>query len=378
MALTKEVLTYIEDHSQEAYELLLTLGKIPAPSNHEEKRAEFCKKWLEDQGAKGVYIDEALNVVYPIGCDDGKPIIVFMAHTDVVFPDMDELPLVVEEGKVKAPGIGDDTANLCALLFAGKYFAEQKIESEKYGILIVANSGEEGLGNLRGSRQICKTYGDRIEEFISFDGYMTGILNDAVGSKRYRVEVLTEGGHSFMAFGNRNAIVYLSSMIHTLYDIKVPVTKQKTTFNVGMINGGTSVNTIAQQAEMLYEFRSDSEDDLETMDAHFMAVLESYRKKGIDINIEILGERPCSGKIDPEKMKSLSSRSNEIILKHFGKAPKQGAGSTDCNIPLSLGIPSVCFGTCTGGGAHTREEWVDIDSLVPGYKIAFEMILSYL
>ena len=378
MALTNEVLQFISEHSKEAFELLLTLGKIPAPSNHEEKRAEFCKNWLETQGAKGVYIDDALNVVYPIGCSEDKPIIVFMAHTDVVFPDTDELPLVVEDGKVKAPGIGDDTANLVALLLAAKYFAKNNLTSEKYGILMVANSGEEGLGNLKGSRKICETYGDKIQEFISFDGYMTGILNDAVGSIRYRVEILTEGGHSFMAFGNRNAISYLSSMIHTLYDIKVPTTKQKTTYNVGMISGGTSINTIAQQAEMMYEFRSDSEQDLKFMNEHFLAVVESYRKKDIVVNLELLGERPCTGNVDALKQKALTDRAAEIIVKHFGSKPIPSSGSTDCNIPLALGIPSVCFGTCTGAGAHTREEYVDIESLVPGYKIAFEMILTYL
>lgn len=375
--LTKDVLQYIEENSEEAYELLLTLGKIPAPSNHEEERAEFCKNWLTEQGAEGVYIDSALNVVYPIGCTDENPLVVFMAHTDVVFPDTEELPMVIEDGMIKAPGIGDDTANLCTLLMCAKYIAQNKIQPKEGGMLIVANSGEEGLGNLKGSRQIVKDFGSRISAFYSFDGYMDGILADAVGSRRYKVEVLTEGGHSFGKFGNRNAIAYLASLIDTLYTLKVPETKTKTTYNVGIIQGGTSVNTIAQQAEMLYEFRSDSREDLEFMDRHFQAVIESYRAKMIEVRVTLVGERPCAGNVDEQMQEKLAKQASEIIYKHTGIKAVKGAGSTDCNIPLSQGIPSTCLGVIRGGLAHTRQEWVEIASLKDGYKIAFELILSY-
>lgn len=376
--LTPEILRYITEHSKEAYDLLLTLGRIPAPSNHEEQRAEFCKNWLQAQGAEGVYLDDALNVVYPVGCTGNNPVIVFMAHTDVVFGDTTPLPLVVEDGKIKAPGIGDDTANLCALLLCAKYIAENKLRPKgNIGLLFVANSGEEGLGNLKGSRQIVSAYGSRIQEFFSFDGYMDGLVDNAVGSMRYRVEVLTEGGHSFANFGNRNAIAYLASMIGTLYTVSVPQTKTKTTFNVGIIQGGTSVNSIAQQAEMLFEFRSDSRQDLAFMDAHFQAVVDSYRTKGITVNTALVGERPCSGEIDEERQAALTRRATEVLQRHTGSKPTVGPSSTDCNIPLSLGIPSVCLGTVRGALAHTREEWVQIDSLVAGYRIAFEMILHY-
>ncbi len=368
---------YIEDHSGEAYDLLLTLGKIPAPSNHEEERARFCRDWLEKQGAKGVYIDSAWNVIYPIGCTGDNPVVVFAAHTDIVFPDTEPLSLVVEEGKIKAPGIGDDTANLCALLMCGKYIAQKEILPQNGGMLLVANAGEEGLGNLKGSRQIIKDFGSRMTAFYSLDGYMEGIVNDAVGSKRYKVEILTEGGHSFGKFGNRNAIAYLASLINTLYTLKVPETKTKTTYNVGMISGGTSVNTIAQQAEMLYEFRSDSREDLEFMDRHFHSVIESYRAKMIEVNTTLMGERPCTGAVDEKQEKELVEHVSEVIYKYTGNRPKRGPGSTDCNIPLSMGIPSVCFGAVRGGLAHTRQEWIETDSLKDGYRIAFEVILSF-
>lgn len=280
MQLTQSILDYIETHKQQALDLLIELAQIPAPSNHEEKRAEFCASWLRRQGADGVYIDDALNVIYPIGCTDNNPIAVFMAHSDVVFPDTTPLPLCIEDGRIKCPGVGDDTANVVALLMTAKYIAEKKLTPANCGVLLVVNSGEEGLGNLKGSRKIMENFGDRIVEFITFDGSVNAIVNRAVGSRRYCIGIDTEGGHSYGAFGNRNAIAYLASLINTLYTIKVP-SMGKTTYNVGTISGGTSVNTIAQHAEMLYEFRSDEREALNIMEQHLNAAIEFYRAKGI-------------------------------------------------------------------------------------------------
>mgnify|MGYP002515769568 FL=1 len=374
----QEILDYIEAHRQYGYDLLAELGRIPAPSNHEEKRAQFVCEWFHKNGAPQAFIDEALNVVCPIGVTETNPVTVFMAHMDVVFPDTTPLPLKVQDGKMCCPGIGDDTANLVALLLAAKYVLEQQLQPvDGKGFVFVANAGEEGLGNLKGSRRICESYAGRIAEFCSFDGYFAGLTRDAVGSERYRVEVRTEGGHSFGCFGNRNAIAYLSSMIDTLYEMKPPVTKTRTTYNVGTIRGGTSVNTIAQQAEMLYEYRSDSAADLAFMRRHFEAVIEAYRAKGITVQVELLGQRPCSGEVDPEKLDALSQRIGAAIAAYSGVTPAVHAGSTDCNIPLSLGIPAVCVGVVDGAGAHTREEYVCIDSFVKGYRCAFACILPY-
>ncbi|MGH0054081.1 MAG: M20/M25/M40 family metallo-hydrolase [Sphaerochaetaceae bacterium] len=375
--LSEQVKTYIADHSDEAFELLKELAAIPAPSNHEEKRAEFIKAWLEKQGAKGVFIDEALNVVYPINCMEDNPLVVAMAHQDVVFPDTTPLPVTVADGKIMAPGVGDDTANLVALMMVMKYIAETKVAPlDGIGVLLVANTGEEGLGNLKGSRKICETYGPRIKEFVSFDGGSDFLTNKAVGSKRYKVTVETEGGHSYGAFGNRNAIAYLASMINTFYSMKVPTTG-KTTYNVGLISGGTSVNTIAQKAEMLYEYRSDEAVDLAVMETQFNAVIEAYRAMLIKVSVETVGERPCSGAVEEAKLAALTEKAQAILQEYAGKVAEPHPGSTDCNIPLSLGIPSVCLGCYIGGGTHTYEEWLLVDSLKPGYNIAFSMVLSH-
>ena len=377
MELTQKIERYVEEHRQEAYDLLLALAQIPAPSNQEEKRAQFCKSWLEAQGAEAVYVDGALNVIYPIGVGDANDLVCFVAHSDVVFPDTEKLPLTVADGKIFCPGIGDDTANVVALLMAAKYIAENSLQPRDRGLLLVVNSGEEGLGNLKGTRQLMADFGHRIREFISFDAHDCQGISVAVGSRRYRIEIDTEGGHSFTAFGNRNAIAYLASLIDTLYTIKVPP-KGKTTYNVGTISGGTSVNTIAQHAEMLYEFRSDERESLEIMDWHLQAAVEFYRAKGIDVTVTPVGDRPCSGDVDEKAMQAMMVRANEASIRHYGKPHTFGRGSTDCNIPLSMGIPSICVGCYNGGKSHTREEWVEISSLLPGLKFAFDMILHNL
>ena len=382
MELNAGILNEIEASKQEALDLLMELGKIPAPSNFEEKRAAFCKDWLDKQGAEGVYIDEALNVVYPVGNVDNGPLVIFMAHTDVVFPDMKELLMRIEDGRLYCPGIGDDTIHLVALLMTAKYIAKNKLTPKEGGMLLVANSGEEGLGNLKGCKKIFEKYGDRVTEFVTFDGPFGSIdsgkiCTTAVGSKRYKIEIDTEGGHSYGMFGNRNAIAYLASLIDALYTIKVP-NRGKTTYNVGIISGGTSVNTIAQHAEMLYEFRSDNREDLAEMEQHLNAALAFYATKGIKITTTVVGSRPCGIEIDKTRHDALIARTLATAEKYFDFVPVCGSASTDCNIPLSLGIPAVEVSCGRGRGAHTREEYIEIDSQVPGIKLAFEMILYHM
>lgn len=376
MTLTTDILSYIDSHAEEALSLLIELAQIPAPSNHEEKRAEFCKAWLESRGAADVSIDDALNVIYPLGDTGDNALMVFMAHSDVVFPDATPLPLRIENGRIYCPGVGDDTANAVALLTAAGFLAERQLTPKGCGVLLIINSGEEGLGNLKGSRAILERYGRRVKEFVTFDGNATAIVDRAVGSKRYRVSIDTEGGHSYGAFGNRNAIAYLASMIEALYQIKVPP-QGKTTYNVGTISGGTSVNTIAQHAEMLYEFRSDEAQSLAIMERHFHSCVEFFRTKGVEVTVEPVGDRPCGGAVDETAHQALKNRAAKAIENHYGLTPVFHPGSTDCNMPLSMGIPAICPGCVLGRGAHTREESVEIDSLLPGLKVAFELILHH-
>ena len=376
MKLTADILEYIKSHEQEALELLLELAVIPAPSHHEELRGGFCKAWMEQQGGEGVYIDEALNVVWPIGCTEHNDLAVFMAHSDVVFPDTDKLPLTMENGRIHCPGICDDTANVVAMLMAGKYIAEQKLQPTDMGVLIVVNSCEEGLGNLKGCRKIMTDYGHRIKEFVTFDAKNGQGVDRAVGSLRYRVAVDTEGGHSFSDFGRPNAIAVLAELIAKLYTVEVPA-YGKTTYNVGAIEGGTTVNTIAQHCEMLYEFRSDDRRGLAYMQQQFEAMVAAYDTKGARLTVTEVGNRPCSGEIDTAVQDAMKQRADEIALATLGRTIPFKTGSTDCNLPLSMGIPAICVGCCDGDGCHTREEYLDVSGIVPGMCMAFGMILHH-
>lgn len=375
-ALLQSAQAYAAAHETEALTLLKALGRIPAPSHHEEKRAAFCHEWLLAQGARDAYIDDALNVVFPFHCMPGQPMVAIMAHTDIVFPDTEPLNVTVSEGKIFAPGIGDDTANLVSLLMAVK-FAVQSGFKPNTGILFVANSCEEGLGNLKGCRAIFDRYGTDIREFISFDGSSTGCVNKAVGSHRYRVSIKTGGGHSYGMFGAPNAIAQLAEVICALYEKEVPA-KAKTTYNVGQIEGGTTVNSIAEKASMLYEFRSEDKDCLAEMEAFFLETLDAFRARGYQIEAETLGIRPCSGDVDAEKLAALTNRAVSILAQYTNEPIDIHASSTDANIPLSLGIPAITYGTILGEGAHTYGEWVELASLPNGLRIALQTILHYL
>ena len=367
------MITWCEQQNDRQLALLKELAAIPAPSHQEDKRVAFIKDWLEAQGAKNVLVDEAKNVILPFGegCYS-----VFMAHTDVVFPDLSPLPLREEDGKLYAPGVGDDTANVVALMLCAQYLLEHP-EQVKSPLLLVFNSCEEGLGNLKGVRQICKDYQGKIRQLVSFDGTMNGLVDRAVGSERWKVKAATKGGHSFGNFGNPNAIAALAGIICCLYGQPVPKKEgTKTTFNVGTVSGGTSVNTIAQDAEMLYEYRSDDKECMDRMRQQFQSLLWQLDSEDARFTSELLGERPCGGDVDQAALSALLDKCSALVKKHTGKAPNRHSSSTDCNIPLSLGLPATCFGLYRGKGAHTWEEYVEIDSLNLGLKLGLETILE--
>ena len=377
--LTQNAQDFLQTHGDEAYQLLKTMAAIPSPSNHEERRMEFCRQWLESCGAKGVYTDNALNVVCPVGVTEENPVVVFCAHTDVVFPDTDPLPVREHSGRLWAPGVGDDTANLAALMITAKYVLQEGLRPKNgVGVLFVCNSGEEGMGNLKGSRKLCKDYEGCIQAFCSFDGTLTHVVNRSVGSQRFRVTVTTQGGHSYMDFGRPNAIAQLAAVVSDLYAVGIP-SYGRTTCNVGTISGGTSVNTIAQSAEMLCEYRSDDARGLQYMQEQYERIFSAHRKKGVELTVEVVGSRPSeqlSAAAAAERDR-LVQRAADIIEQVTGRRPGTASSSTDCNIPLSMGIPSVCFGSYYGDGAHTREEYVEIDSLPLGYRVVMESVLDY-
>ena len=370
----EQINQWCDSQFPEQLSLLKTLAAIPAPSHHEDRRAEFIKNKLVEYGADTVIIDDAKNVILSLG-DPQQTMMAVLAHTDVVFPDIDSLPVREEKGLLFAPGVGDDTANVVALMLCAKFFLSHP-DMILEPLLIVFNSCEEGLGNLKGVRQLMADYAGKIHALVSFDCQSDSIVSRAVGSERWKVSVSTQGGHSFGNFGNPNAIAHLSSLVNQLYAQKIPVKKDCiTTYNVGLISGGTSVNTIAQYAEMTYEYRSNDRECLSIMAQQFYKCVEEIVCPGVKISTENLGIRPCSGDVPVNEHNKLLDRCKYAISSVYPEEVTFCAASTDANIPLSLGIPAATFGLYRGGGAHTREEYVQIDSLTPGLKIAMRFFL---
>ena len=364
-----EIREFIENSREELFAALAELCAIPAPSHHEERRAEYCKNWLKDRGAEGVYIDGALNVIFPLNCEGNDALTVFVAHTDTVFPDTEPMPCYDDGERVHCPGAADDTASVAVLLMMAKYF----IQNGGKGLLFVCNSCEEGLGNLKGTRALFDAYAGRIARFISLDSNLDTVNDHCVGSHRYEVTAQTRGGHSFENFGNANAIAELAKMISAIYALEVPKKPGTvTTYNVGTVCGGTSVNTIAQSASMLCEYRSNDKDCLAVMEAAFMDVFRKAENDRVQVTVKRVGDRPCED-IENEKIEALKALVVPVVEEIIGKTVTFAGGSTDCNIPLSLGIPALCVGANIHEGIHTRQEWVDKRSLLTGLEIAIRL-----
>lgn len=379
MDIKNTVANFAKEHMDEVYKLLYDICHIPAPSHYEHKRAEYCKKWFDEQGFDGTYIDNALNVIVPYQAEGKNDLTVFVAHTDTVFPDTEPMPYIDDGEYIRCPGVGDDTASLAILMVMAKFFKENKIEVPG-GVLFVANSCEEGLGNLKGTRQLFKDFEGRIKQFFSFDCFALNLASDVcVGSHRYEVEVLTEGGHSWGKFGNANAIAELSKIITEIYSITLPEKEgKKVSYNVGEISGGTSVNTIAQSAKMLCEYRSDDEELLAFMKKKFNEIFALANTDKVTVNVKTIGERPCASlDLDFDKIEAFKKILDPIVAEIAEQEVSYKKSSTDCNIPLSLGIPALTIGVYDGGGAHTREEWLKKSSLLPGLEIAIRSALEF-
>lgn len=376
MKLNRETQACIAASQQELRQLIRELCAIPAPSGCEDARAEYCRRWFAENGMEA-WIDEAKNVICPVNDTGENELVVFTAHTDTVFPDTEPMPFEERDGYMYCPGVTDDTASLAVMMICARHVVRNGWKGN-CGLIFAADSGEEGLGNLRGCRKIMESYGSRIRELVALDGTkLNAVVNGAVGSHRYRVSVRTAGGHSFGDFGNPNAIHSLSRIIDELYAVELPVSgDSRTTYNVGVISGGTSVNTIAQYAEMYYEYRSDSRDCLLRMEEQFSRIIHRHRLAGVDVAVEKIGDRPCSGDVDAASMAALVERA-ENAIRSVGQEAAFSCGSTDANMPLSMGIPAICIGVCAGGRCHTREEWLDTASLSDGCRLLMAFLAGY-
>lgn len=355
-------------------ELICTLARIPSPTGKEQRKAEYVRDWLKEQGAQDVRIDEAGNVLWQWG-QGRSHLTVFMAHMDTVFSEDTVLEVKEEDGRLYCPGIGDNTANLACMLMAARAAARSG-SSPEYPVLFAATVGEEGLGNLAGSRKVFADYGKVTDQVVCFDLYREAITCQAVGSVRYEVCVRTDGGHSYNDFGNASAIAVAAELISRLYRTEVPK-NAKTTFNVGTIRGGTTVNSIAAEAVFTYEFRSLDRECLQYMEEQFRRILSEMPKETAGVCVQEIGRRPCNGAVPEEQLEQLTARHQEILKRHTDGPVQRIPYSTDANIPLSMGIPSVNIGTISGGALHTLNEYIETDSIGPGLLIALESLWLY-
>ena len=359
---------FVEQNQDLLLQTLKEMTCIPAPSRGEHRRAGYCLDRLSAWGVPGLHVDEAGNVVCTAFAAPEGENALFMAHLDTVFPEETPLIIRVDGSRWSCPGIGDDTVNAVLLMLAMKYMAERGGQ----GAIFALNTCEEGLGNLAGCRRLMADFAPRLREVVSFDLYRDEVYTGCIGSLRYRISVEVQGGHSFHDFGRPNAVAVLASAIDRLYRF-APPPGTHTTYNVGTLQGGTSVNVIAQQASALFEYRSEDARALRACDKFLEGTLEGFMRPDVRVRLETVGERPCMGDVDAQAIREIAAVCSEAIEAETGVAPAWGRASTDCNIPLSMGIPAVCCGLCRGGGAHTLQEWIDIASVPAGARAALRI-----
>ncbi len=371
-SLFKELLT--EEAIQEAFSFLkddndrttteqIELTAIPAPTFQEQARGKVFKRKLIELGIEDVQTDDVGNVFGVRRGNGNGPKLVVCAHLDTVFPEGTDTAAKIKDGKIYAPGISDDGRGLAAVLTLIRALNTAKIETEG-DIIFGATVGEEGLGDLRGVKALFESRDD-IDGFISIEpGDPTRTTYLATGSVRYSVTYKGPGGHSFGAFGTPSAIHALGRAISMISDLETPK-NPKTTFNVGTISGGTSVNTIAATANMVIDLRSTSPEELKNVEEETLRILKKaaelenkrWGKEVITVEIKMVGNRPA-GSQSPE---SAIVQASLAASKAMGADPVlEQASSTDSNVPISMGIPAVTLGGGGDfGGAHTLEEYFD-------------------
>jgi acetylornithine deacetylase/succinyl-diaminopimelate desuccinylase-like protein len=360
----RRALDYLKATEAETINDQITACEIPAPTFKEEKRAEHFKRRFTELGLKNVRIDAIGNVIGERPGAGAGPTLVLAAHLDTVFPEGTDVKVKRNGSILAGPGIGDDCRGLAVILAVARALDEAKIETAGT-ILFVANVGEEGLGDLRGTRHLFNTeLKGRITHFISVDGAGLGVTNAGVGVVRYRVTFRGPGGHSYGAFGLPSPIHALGRAIEKISRFQTPK-QPKTTFNVGKIEGGTSVNSIAHTAWMEMDMRSESVTELAKLEAEFKRVVqealdeENERGAGpkkLTVEMKIVSQRPAGVTPADSPTVKIAMAADAAL----GVKTALRSGSTDSNIPISLGFPAITIsGGGEGRGAHSLDESFD-------------------
>jgi len=363
----------------------IRICEISSPPFHEDKRAAELARLFSEAGLSNVRIDHAGNVLGDRSGSAPHPHLVIAAHLDTVFPPETDVHVTREGNLLKGPGIGDDCRGLAALLALIKAMNDANLKT-RGTLTFVADVGEEGLGDLRGMKELFGvTLKDQIDDFISIEpGEANRVTNGGVGSYRYKVTFSGPGGHSYGAFGIANPANALGRAVAHIADLQVPVTP-KTTFNVGRIGGGTSVNSIPFEAWFEFDERSPDTTSLDNLDRRFKAAVQEgldeenarWKDKGkLSVKVDQIGVRPAGQTAMSASIVNEASGSIKALM--LGE-PQFSSSSSDSNVPMHLGIPAITIG---GGGidkgAHSLTENDDVTDSYKGVQNALLIVLSIL
>ena len=377
-------LRFFETHADAITEEHIRICTIPASPFGEQERAEYLSRKFSELGLTGVEIDEEGNCLGLLEGSSRSPLIVVSAHLDTVFSKDTDFNVVRRDNKLFAPGIADDGCGLAALLALAQAIQSERLPIEG-SILFVGTVGEEGEGNLRGVRHLFTEgrWAKHVDSFLSFDGPgLDRITNKALGSHRYRVEVTGPGGHSWGDFGLPNPVHAIGRAISRLAGYPAPK-HPRTTFNVGRVEGGRSVNAIPGEASMEVDLRSAAEAELQRLDAFFRKAMrdavdeENVKRRVGDpllkLNVDLIGDRPTGETPADSPLVELAIEATKML----GVEPRLDQSSTDSNLPISLGIPAITLGA--GGSSafsHSLDEWYDPRGRDLGLKRGLLVILG--
>ena len=357
---------------------------VPASPFGEQARAEYLSRKFLELGLTEVEIDEEGNCLGLIKGSSQTPLLVVSAHLDTVFSKDTDFTVVRRDDKLFAPGIADDGCGLAALITLAQSIQTEQIPIEG-SILFVGTVGEEGEGNLRGVRHLFGKgrWASQIDAFLSFDGPgLDRITNRALGSRRYRVEVSGPGGHSWGDFGLPNPVHAIGRAVSRLAGYPAPK-EPRTTFNVGRIEGGTSINSIPSRASIEVDLRSAAERELQRLDAFFRRAMReavdeenATRRAGdplLNLKVDLIGERPTGETRADSPLVELALEATRML----GFVPRLDQSSTDSNLPISLGIPAITLGAGgTSGCSHSLDEWYDPRDRDLGLKRGLLVVLG--
>lgn len=344
------------------------IQQIAAPTFDESRRAAWVAEQFRLLGLADVAMDALHNVYGRLAGAESTRAAMVSAHTDTVFPLETDLTLRWPEGRIYGPGIGDNSLGVAGLLALAQVLTRAAQQSEyttAVDVWFVANSREEGLGDLGGIRAALDWLGEQVQAAVVLEGTMFGqVCHVGIGVRRYEIKVTCEGGHSWINYGQPSAIHELMHIGSRLTRLRLPKSP-RSTLNIGVIEGGRSINSIAPEARLQLDLRSMDAAVLDEMTQRTDQLLEEYRREGVTVTLTEIGNRPF-GYIPADH--PLVQVAIAALTEVGVSAPQLVSSSTDANIPLSRGVPAVCIGLTTGGNAHRTDEYIDTAALGRGLK----------